>query len=340
MPGTHLIQNSSTDPARAFWSSGRGTGEIRAVELPVPREDEVLVRALHSAISRGTESLVYRGAVPASERERMRAPFQEGSFDGPVKYGYSSVGIVEAGPAALRGQAVFCLHPHQTRFVVPASAVHPLPHGVPAQRAVLAANLETAINGLWDARPCIGDRICVVGAGVVGLLVAWLATGVSGCKVEVVDTNPSRASVAQGLGVGFAGVEAATPDADLVIHASGNPAGLPVALALAATEATVLEMSWYGNQPVTLPLGEAFHSRRLTLRSSQVGAIAPAQRARWSHARRLGLALELLADPRLDLLFTGDTPFDELPTLMAKLAAGDPSCRDALCERVSYPRHA
>jgi threonine dehydrogenase-like Zn-dependent dehydrogenase len=202
---------------------------------------------------------------------------------------------------------------------------------------VLAANLETAINGLWDARPCIGDRIGVVGGGVVGLLVAWLAAAIPGCAVQVIDTNPARAPIAAALGAGFATAEAATPDADLVIHASGNPSGLPSALRLAGVEATVLEMSWYGDQPVTLALGQAFHSRRLTLRSSQVGSIAPAQRARWSHARRLNLALGLLADPRLDLLLSGETAFDELPALMARLAGGEPSLRDALCERIAYP---
>jgi NADPH:quinone reductase-like Zn-dependent oxidoreductase len=331
-----LTRSSSTEAARAFWSSGRGSGQIVAAELRSPGDSEVLVRTLFSAISRGTETLVFRGAVPASEHERMRAPFQEGDFDGPVKYGYSNVGIVEAGPPALRGQPVFCLYPHQTRFVVPAAAVHPLPADVPPARAVLAGNLETAINGLWDARPCVGDRIGVVGGGVVGLLVAWVAAGIPGCTVELVDTNPSRALLAAGLGIAFADAGSARPDADLVIHASGNPAGLPLALELAGTEATVLEMSWYGSQPVSLPLGAAFHSRRLNIRSSQVGAIAPAQRARWSHRRRLELALKLLADPRLDALISGETPFDELPGLMARLAAGDTSLRDALCERITY----
>jgi hypothetical protein len=335
LPPAHPLRS-----ARAFWSSGRGTGEIRPAQLAPPQASEVLVRALYSAVSRGTESLVFRGAVPPSEHQRMRAPFQEGSFDGPVKYGYSSVGVVESGPDNLLGRAVFCLHPHQTRFVVPAAAVHPLPPAVPPQRAVLAANLETAINGLWDAAPGIGDRIAVVGGGVVGLLVAWLAAGIPGCAVELVDTNPARAPVAAALGAAFAGVETATPEADVVIHASGNPDGLPVALALAGSEATVLEMSWYGSRSVTVPLGEAFHSRRLVLRSSQVGAIAPGQRARWSHARRLGLALALLADPRLDVLVTGETPFEELPALLARLAGGDASLRDSLCERIVYPREA
>jgi len=302
--------------------------------------DEVLVRTLYTGISRGTETLVFRGVVPASERERMRAPFQEGEFGGPVKYGYSNVGIVEEGPDELLGRIVFCLFPHQTRFVVPVAAVQPLPASVPPQRAVLTANLETAINGIWDAAPAIGDRICIVGGGVVGLLVGWLAAAIPGCRVELIDVNPARAGVAGKLGMTFATPDEASPEADLVIHASGNPAGLPVALRLAGLEATILEMSWYGTQPVTLALGEAFHSRRLQLRSSQVGSIAARQRVRWSHARRLRLALDLLGDPRLDALVTGDTAFDDLPALMARLAVGDAACADALCERVTYAPEA
>ena len=236
----------------------------------------------------------------------------------------------------LLGRTVFCLFPHQTVFVVPAAAVHVLPAGVPPARAILAANLETAINGLWDARPCIGDRICVVGAGVVGMLVAWLAAAMPGCRVELADINPARAGVAESLGIAFVAPQQATPEADLVIHASGNPDGLATALGLAGTEATVLEMSWYGAQPVTLALGAAFHSRRLALRSSQVGSIALAQRARWSHARRMALALGLLGDARLDRLISGETPFRAMPELMARLAARDPALGNALCERIIY----
>jgi len=335
-----LSQAQPNRGARAFWTAGPGAGEIRPVALLPPGPGEVVVRALFSGISRGTETLVYRGGVPPSEHSRMRAPFQEGDFGAAVKYGYCNVGIVEEGPAHLVGRHVFCLFPHQTRYVVPAASVQPVPEAVPPQRAVLAANLETAINGLWDARPSIGDRICVVGGGVVGLLAAWLAAGIPGCSVELVDTNPARAAIAAQLGIAFATEDAATPEADLVIHASGNPAGLSTALRLAGVEATVLEMSWYGSQPVTLALGEAFHSRRLALRASQVGAIAPQQRSRWSHARRLRLALALLADPRLDLLISGETAFDEMPVLMSRLAAADKALDGALCERIAYPPQA
>ncbi len=294
---------------------------------------EVLVRALHSGVSRGTELLVYRGEVPASEFTRMRAPFQQGDFPAPVKYGYASVGVVLQGPAALQGRPVFCLHPHQTLYAVPADAVHLLPDGVPPARAVLAANLETAVNALWDAAPRIGDRIAVVGAGVIGLLVGWLAARLPGCVVEVIDVQPARAAVAAALGVAFATPETAQRDADLVLHASGQPEGLVTALELAAFEARVIELSWYGRRAVSLPLGEAFHARRLQLRSSQVGQIAAAQRSRWSYRRRMALALSLLADPALDALITDSAPFAELPAVLARLAAG---ARETLCHRIDY----
>lgn len=320
--------------SRACWIEAPGRAAIRRAAFDAPGPAEVQVRTLHSGISRGTELLVFGGEVPASEFERMRAPFQEGEFPAPVKYGYASVGMVEQGPEGLVGREVFCLYPHQTRYVVPADAVHLLPEGLPPARAVLAANMETAVNALWDAAPRVGDRIAVVGAGVVGLLVAWLAGRMPGCAVEVIDIHPGRREVAQRLGLVFASPQAASPDADLVLHASGSAAGLATALRLAAFEATVLELSWYGRRAVALPLGEAFHSRRLTLKSSQVGQVATAQRARWSHRRRMALALSLLRDAALDALVTGSAPFDELPAVLNRLAAGAP---DTLCQRIDYP---
>ncbi len=319
--------------ARACWLAEPGRAELRDEALPPPAPGEVRVRTLHSGVSRGTEGLVFRGEVPASEHRRMRAPFQSGDFPAPVKYGYVNVGVVEQGQPELMGRTVFCLYPHQTLYNVPTEAVHPLPPGVPAARAVLTANLETAVNALWDAAPRVGDRITVVGAGTLGLLVAWLAARLPGCEVEVVDVLPSRAHIATRLGARFVSPDAATPDADLVIHTSGQPAGLHTALRLAAFEATVLELSWYGDRPVSVPLGEAFHSRRLTLKSSQVGQIATAQRARWDYRRRLALALSLLTDPVLDGLITDSAPFNDLPAVLARLASGSP---DTLCQRIDY----
>lgn len=319
--------------ARAFWTAEPGRGEIREAPLRPPKPGEVLVQALRSGISRGTESLVFRGLVPESQWTAMRCPFQEGEFPGPVKYGYASVGRVVSGPAELQGRRVFCLHPHQDRYVVPLDAVTPLPEAVPDSRGVLAANMETAVNGLWDAAPRLGDSIAVVGAGVVGCMVAALAARLPGARVELIDTDPRRAAVAARLGCAFAVPAEATGDADLVIHASGSPEGLATALGLAGFEATVLELSWYGDRAVAAPLGEAFHGRRLTLRSSQVGTVATAQRARWSHLRRLVLALDLLADPRFDVLLTGESAFEDLPATLARLASTPDG---ALCHVVTY----
>ena len=323
----------TADDARAFWIAAPGRGEIRAEPLPSVSPGDVVVRALYSGISRGTEALVFRGRVPASEYQRMRAPFQAGEFPGPIKYGYASVGLVERGPRDWLDRHVFALYPHQTRYVVPAAAVHLLPDDVPPRRAVLAANLETAINGLWDAHPQIGDRVTVIGAGTVGSLAAWLAGRIHGCDVELVDINPQRAAIAHALGVRFASAETASSGADVVIHASGSAAGLDLALRVAGFEATIVELSWYGDQAVPMALGESFHARRLTLRSSQVGNVAASQRARWDSRRRMQLALASLTDPALDALLTGETDFESLPTVMGELADGS---RDALCHRIRY----
>jgi threonine dehydrogenase-like Zn-dependent dehydrogenase len=320
-----------TGDARAFWITGPGAGEIRPAAVAEPGAGEVLVRTLHSGVSRGTETLVFSGGVPAGQYAAMRAPFQEGDFPAPVKYGYLSVGVVERGPAELTGRTVFCLHPHQTRYVVPASAVTVVPDGVPAERAVLAGTVETAVNALWDAAPLVGDRIAVVGAGMVGCSVAAVLARFPGARVQLVDTDPARASVAAALGVGFASPAAAEADCDLVVHASATSAGLTRSLELLAPEGTVVELSWYGDRQVQVPLGEFFHSRRLTVRSSQVGGIPPGRRR--TYAERMALALDLLRDPAFDVLITGRSDFDELPAVMPRLASGE---LPALCHAVTY----
>ncbi len=326
---------SPAQAAQACWVVSPGHAEIREEALPPLVEGEVRVRTLHTAVSRGTEGLVFRGEVPPGEWQRMRAPFQAGEFPGPVKYGYVNVGVVEAGPAELLGRTVFCLHPHQTRYQVSAEAVLPLPEGVPPARAVLAAQVETALNALWDGAPARGSLVSVVGGGAIGLLVAWLAVREHGCVVQVIDVEPSRAALAEALGAMFSLPAHATGGAGLVVHTTATPAGLATALRLAAFEATVLELSWYGSRAVSVPLGEAFHSQRLTLKSSQVGHVAPAKRGAWSHRRRLALALSLLTDPVLDRLITDTAPFHQLPEVLARLAGS--AAPGTLCHRIDYP---
>ena len=328
------MATSGTDEvAQALWYTGPGQVEIRQESLPEPQTGELRVRALYGAISRGTEGLVLAGRVPASEYERMRAPFMGGDFPFPVKYGYSTVGRVEQGTESLLGRTIFSLHPHQTLFNIRASAVVVLPKDLPPQRAVLAANMETALNAVWDAAPSPADRIAIVGGGVVGSLVAYLCGRLPGAEVTLVDVNPARAELAKAFGVSFATPESAKGDCDLVVHASGNPTGLGTALALAGEEATVVELSWYGNSAVTAQLGGAFHSRRLRLLSSQVGRSAPSHRPRWTHGRRLAAALALLADARLELLLATPVAFRDLPDQL-------PNILDArsgiLCQPISY----
>jgi threonine dehydrogenase-like Zn-dependent dehydrogenase len=319
--------------AEAFWLREPGCGEIRTVPLPEPGPKDVVVRTLRSGISRGTETLVFRGAVPLRHSPLMRAPFQEGNFPGPVKYGYLNVGAVEEGPAELRGRTVFCLYPHQTAYVVPARAVSVLPDDVPAARAVLAGTVETAINALWDSAPAVGDSVAVVGAGMVGCCVARLLRRYPAVKVTLVDVDPGRADVAAALEVDFALPQDAPQDLDLVVHTSTSSAGLQLSLDILAAEGTVLDLSWYGEDEVSLSLGGAFHARRLAIRASQVGTVSPTRAARRTSADRLALALELLRDPAFDALLTGESRFDELPDVMSRLAAGT---LPALCHSLTY----
>ena len=291
------------------------------------------MRTLRSGVSRGTETLVFRGGVPVSQYAAMRAPFQEGDFPGPVKYGYLSVGVVDGGPPELRGRTVFCLYPHQSAYVVPSQAVVVVPDDVPPERAVLAGTMETAVNALWDAAPLLGDRVAVVGAGMVGCCVARLLTRFPGVHVTLVDTDAAKADVAAALGVEFALPGDAAGGRDLVVHASATSAGLQHSLDLLVPEGTVIDLSWYGDAETCLSLGGAFHSGRLGIRASQVGAVAAARRGRRSARERLALALGLLRDPPLDSLVTGVSPFEELPDVMARLADGS---LPALCHTISY----
>ena len=321
------------DEELAFWLSAPGCGEIRPVALPEPGKDDVVVRTLRSGVSRGTEALVFRGGVPPGQYEAMRAPFQEGDFPAPVKYGYLNVGTVEQGPPELHGRTVFCLYPHQTAYVVPTGAVTVVPEGVPPARAVLAGTVETAVNALWDAAPLLGDRVAVVGAGMVGCCVARLLRRFPAVDVTLVDVDEDRAAVAAALDVGFALPAGAAGGCDMVVHASATSAGLQRSLDLLAPGGTVIDLSWYGDSEVRLSLGGAFHSGRLGIRASQVGTLSPARAGRRTTADRLALALDLLRDPSFDALLTGQSAFGELPGVMARLAAGS---LPALCHTITY----
>lgn len=325
-----LKRTKRTETARALWYVAPGRAQIQEEALGSPRAGTVRVRASHGAISRGTESLIAAGRVPSSEFQRMRAPFMAGEFPFPVKYGYATVGIVDSG------EPVFALHPHQTVFDVPAAAAVPVPSTVPASRAVLAANMETALNAVWDADGRF-EKVAVVGAGVVGALTGFVCRALAADDVTLVDINPARAFVAAALGLHFATPDKAPPECDLVFHASASAAGLATALGLARDEAAIIELSWYGDTAVPVPLGGAFHSRRLKLIASQVGQVAPSHRRDWSHRRRLEHAIGLLADDRLDVLLEPAIAFEDLPDrLPFVLAAGS----STLCQLIDYKERA
>ncbi len=312
--------------AAALWCTGPYRTEIR----PATLGEGVLVEALFSGISRGTENLVAQGGIPASEHDSMRGPGMEGDFPFPVKYGYCSVGRVAEG--RMKGSAVFALFPHQTLYRLPEAMLTPLPAALPPERAVLAANMETALNILWDSGAGAGDRIVVIGAGVVGVLVASLAARLPGADVTLVDINPRRAAIAETLGLAFCLPQDAPQNCDVVIHTTASEAGLAQALAIAGMNATVVEASWHGDRQVAVPLGQSFHSRRLRLVSSQVGQIPPERQPRWTYARRLAKALDLLCDPRFDHLISGETAFDDLVGNYAAILTAD----ETLCHRIRY----
>jgi hypothetical protein len=325
------VAKDRSNRAKALWYAGPGRVELREEGVAALADGELRVRALYGAISRGTERLVLAGRVPESEFGRMRAPFMAGAFPFPVKYGYATVGTVVEGPG--RGRTVFALHPHQSEFVVPAAAALAVPADIPPSRAVLAANMETALNALWDGAPGLADRIAVIGGGTVGLLVAHLCGRIPGVEVTVVDTVPSRAALAQAVGARFALPAAGPADCDLVFHASASASGLRTALELAGLEATIVELSWYGRDDVAVPLGASFHSKRLRLVSSQVGMVAPSHRVRWTPARRLAAALGLLDDPALDKLLAPEVDFTDLPARLPELLTDS----ETVCPLIRYP---
>jgi NADPH:quinone reductase-like Zn-dependent oxidoreductase len=329
-----MIKCEQQSAATAYWTVGPEEGELRREDLPALGPGEALVRALYSGISKGTELVVHNARVPECVAEQMAAPHQEGSFPSPVKFGYLSVGIVEEGPADWRGKTVFCLHPHQDRYVVPVESLTAVPENVPARRAVLTGTVETAVNGLWEAGPRLGDRVAVVGAGLVGGMVAKLLGAFPLGRLQLIDVDPAKRAFADALGVEFSHPEDALPDCDIVIHCSASQEGLERSLQLVGDEGDVIEMSWYADRNVTLPLGEDFHARRLSIRASQVGVVARARRHRRTNADRLGLAVSLLSDPGFDVFLTGASTFGELPSVVQRLSEGT---LDALCHVIEYP---
>ncbi len=306
---------------RELWFTGPRAVEVREGEPPAPRASQVVARALASGVSQGTELLLYRGLGPTPFDPSLDAP---GAPTFPRRYGYAWVGeVVERaadGTGPHPGARVFALAPHGDRHALEASAVRAIDRAIPPARAVLAANLETAVTCVWDAGIGLGDRVVVLGGGVVGLLVARLARA-SGARVRLVEPSPRRRSAAGALGVDAVapGDDAPRADADVVVEATGDPAVLDVAVRHAAREATIVVASFYGARSAAVALGDDFHRRRLRLLASQVSVVPPSRAPRWSFDCRFDLVRALLEDAALDALVDPPCPFADAAAVYARL---------------------
>jgi hypothetical protein len=327
------IPRDQVHEAHAYWVTKSGDGELRPESLPPRQKEEALVRTLYSGVSRGTERVVHEGRVPERVADLMQAPHQEGDFPGPVKYGYLSVGTVEEGPEEWRGKTVFSLHPHQDFYIVPTSQLTAIPADVPARRAVLTGIVEVAINALWEAGPRLGDRVAVVGGGLVGGVLATLLRKYPLGRLQLVDADPEKRNLAEKLSIEFAEPEDAANDNDIVFHCSASNDGLKLSLQLAGDDSDVIELSWFADKEVTLPLGEDFHARRLNIRSSQVGAVALPRRHRRTNAQRLQEAVNQLKDPLFDTFLSSECQFQNLPSTLVKLFERP----GGFCHVVAYP---
>ena len=328
------ISHEQEHEAQAYWVTESGHGELRPEAIPTPGPQEALVRTLYSGVSRGTERVVHEGRVPERVADLMHAPHQEGDFPGPVKYGYLSVGVVEQGPDAWIGKTVFSLHPHQDFYVVPTNQLTAIPEDVPARRAVLTGIVEVAINALWEAGPRLGDRVAVVGGGLVGGVLATILRKYPLGRLQLVDADADKRNLAEKLNINFALPDEAENDCDIVFHCSASNEGLKLSLQLAGDDSDVIELSWFADKEVTLPLGEDFHARRLTIRSSQVGAVALPRRHRRTNAQRLQLAAATLKDPVFDTFLSSECQFQNLPTSLVKLFERP----GGFCHVVAYPK--
>jgi 2-desacetyl-2-hydroxyethyl bacteriochlorophyllide A dehydrogenase len=305
--------------ARELWFTAPGRVELREGAAVSVQEGQVRVRGLRSGVSQGTELLLFKGEGPTPFDPSLDTP---GTPTYPRRYGYAWVGeVTESRAAAVQvGTRIFGLLPHGDEHVVHAARLRALPDDVPAERAVLAANLETALNVVWDAGVALGDEVVVLGGGVVGSLVGHVAR-LGGAQARVLEPSEPRRRAAQRLGLDAVSPESAGSKlADIVVEASGNPAALDQAISLAREEGVVAVASFYGERVAAVRLGSEFHRRRLSLKASQVSRLPPSRAPGWSFERRFGLVARLLADSRLDALLERPLPFAEAPAWYAHLA--------------------
>lgn len=304
---------------QSLWFTGVRQQEIRSEPLPTPGPGQLGVTTLLSAISAGTELLLYRGQMPAEMSADASIEALSGTLAFPLKYGYSAVGLVtslgDRVDAAWLGQRVFAFNPHETGFVISAENAISISEHIESDAAVLLPNMETALSFAMDGAPIIGERVLVLGQGIVGLLTTHLLAQMPLASLTAVDKLAIRRNIALEIGATqtFGIDQPLESDSyDLVYELSGNPAALNTAIDAVAFGGRIVVGSWYGTKRASLDLGGAFHRKHVQIISSQVSTLAPRWQGRWTKARRMQTALQLLPGVNLNLLITQRTPFDSV----------------------------
>jgi threonine dehydrogenase-like Zn-dependent dehydrogenase len=302
--------------SHALWHRSASESEIITGDIRKEEGKELLVESFFSLVSIGTERTVALGMVPPEIREQMKVPYMEGSFSFPCKYGYSLVGKIIRGPAGLKNRFVHLMHPHQDMAWVHPSSVFPLPDGIPPRRAVLAGNMETAVNALWDSEISVGDSVLIAGFGIVGALIALLASCIPGVAIVVLETNEKRRSLAAKLGFDlFENFRTGNTPFDAALNTTGDENALQICIDNTGFESQVTEVSFYGTKAVSVRMGGNFHISRKRIAVSQVSNLPLKKLARWDHLRRKQLVYNLLKDNRFDCLVENAVPFHDAPVL-------------------------
>lgn len=304
----------------ALWHTSPEKSEIKQAASFEISGEICEIQSLYSLVSTGTERLVATGKIPTGLYNSMQVPYMEGDFSLPVKYGYSLVGEVVKGP--LLGKTVHLLHPHQDYCKVAAADVFPIPDEVPAVRATLASNLETAVNAVWDSGVSVGDRVAVVGFGIIGSLVARLLAQLPAVSLTILEKDPDRIKMAKSMGFEVSPNENLSTPLDIAFHCSSTAAGLQTCIDTVGLEGKVIELSWYGDKSVELNLGGTFHPQRKVIISSQVSQIPASHQHRWDFRRRKEAVFELLKNPDFDLHTPKTTPFTNLPEVFSEIRKG------------------
>jgi threonine dehydrogenase-like Zn-dependent dehydrogenase len=307
----------------ALWHISPDASAILEHDLPAGNDHMLLVKSLYSLVSMGTERIVASALMPSAVWNQMAVPYMEGTFSLPCKYGYSLTGKVLKGPAEYKGKTVHLMHPHQDRLWVNATSVFIVPDDIPATRAVLASQVETAVTAIWDSRISLGDSVLIAGFGLVGAMIALLTSPIPGVKIAVLEKNEFRKELARELC--FDVIDKQDENGkifDVAIHTAGDEKALQFCIDHIGHESQVTEVSFYGKKSITLMLGETFHTQRKRIVVSQVAHIPSHKLNRWDLHRRKKLVFDMLKDKRFDMLVENRIPFEQAPLLFNQIRYG------------------